>query len=815
MASPIDVTGRNEAATAPMTGETNKYSSTVVFDEITYSKPGTYVYTITEDETSMPADAEPKETKTYTATVVVTKVGDELTALEPTYSPSPVEFTNKTKTTEFDVTKQWLNQSDEALTGVHDVTLTVRYSGEEIAFTDVNPITVAGGGMVTNTSGNGSISVADGKLVLTSDESGNWPTAHFEGVRAGRYTVFEKAHSEVEGEVETTYTVTERTKESGSYNNGDVRVGNIVRDPYDLVTITNKQSKDTYTNIQVKKVWKAGDTEYTTDIGKVNFELWEAKTSSDSGSVSSTEEQKIGVIVKNSGTELLKTSDAKVGNFVYVKFTAKVGDVNGAFDNLKTEGGNRADYRFFSNFDGNNMSGTDSEVKKIVPISPLMSDKDKYTQGQAVTIEYKIPITDAKDRNGNDAKGMLVEFQWQGWNDLQFVEAEIQSGKKTVENCVSTFTLSAANNWTWNSGKLPLSKDDGASTWQYYIVEKNVPTGFTVSYEPSGTSVKNGTVGGLSTGGTIKAINTQTTVVSRKVKKAWEPAPASGTKIKLGLYSGKTPETATHLVREIELDGVIDGNVVNGNKESAAWIAEFTNLPKYDADGSELVYIVKETKDAEGYTVKYGDEDTAEYVLASDSTVVNESEDLATVTNLIPADVDIKIIKIDETTREDTSPKKLEDAHFKVLKYVEGSGYIVDTSYTDPERTTNDDGEITFNKLGNGQYKIEETLAPDGYVRLNSEDGAIYFTIQNGTVTWTDKDGNAYTGEQLNEEHNLITYQSDVPTFTIGNEPGAKLPATGGPGTAAIYTAGVALMMLAVLGFVFNARKRSRGEGID
>ena len=41
------------------------------------------------------------------------------------------------------------------------------------------------------------------------------------------------------------------------------------------------------------------------------------------------------------------------------------------------------------------------------------------------------------------------------------------------------------------------------------------------------------------------------------------------------------------------------------------------------------------------------------------------------------------------------------------------------------------------------------------------------------------------------------------------------LPATGGVGTTAIYLAGSALMLLAVLGFVLmNRRKRTDGDGI-
>ena len=48
----------------------------------------------------------------------------------------------------------------------------------------------------------------------------------------------------------------------------------------------------------------------------------------------------------------------------------------------------------------------------------------------------------------------------------------------------------------------------------------------------------------------------------------------------------------------------------------------------------------------------------------------------------------------------------------------------------------------------------------------------------------------------------MITYVKNEKTFTVGNEPGAALPSTGGPGTRAITLAGLALTLLALAGIV-------------
>ena len=179
--------------------------------------------------------------------------------------------------------------------------------------------------------------------------------------------------------------------------------------------------------------------------------------------------------------------------------------------------------------------------------------------------------------------------------------------------------------------------------------------------------------------------------------------------------------------------------------------------------------------------------------------------------------VDIQIVKIDETTRGQDTPTKLQGAEFQLFKYTvpEGSS---DGSYTvypesGNDKKTDTNGTLSFEDLPDGQYKITEKKPPDGYLKVENND--IYFDVIQGEVT---RYKNEYSGSARNPddaitgEANMITYESDNDhhSFIVGNTPGAELPRTGGPGTALfaliggllVGTAGAALILF---------RKKNRG----
>ena len=111
---------------------------------------------------------------------------------------------------------------------------------------------------------------------------------------------------------------------------------------------------------------------------------------------------------------------------------------------------------------------------------------------------------------------------------------------------------------------------------------------------------------------------------------------------------------------------------------------------------------------------------------------------------------------------------------------------VIKGSVTDV--TTPDNGNIKFEGLDSGSYKLREVKAPDGYNKLAQD---IDFSIDGvnaatpGTVHYsTDKTGR----------------------IDVLNNAGATLPSTGGMGTTLFYVIGGGLMVAAVVLLVTKKR---------
>ena len=182
----------------------------------------------------------------------------------------------------------------------------------------------------------------------------------------------------------------------------------------------------------------------------------------------------------------------------------------------------------------------------------------------------------------------------------------------------------------------------------------------------------------------------------------------------------------------------------------------------------------------------------------------------ATFTNTF-YQVDVKIIKIDQTSRPNGEDGyvTLPGAQFTLIRGEENSEHVVEyksvyiyANGNEAIETSDANGELTFNGLPDGYYRIEETKVPDGYIR--TENPYIYFKLEKGVLTWTDEDGD----ELNNNNGGLVTCEKDDRTFTVGNNPGAKLPDTGGRGTTPYYVFGSLLALAAAALLV--ARRRGR-----
>ncbi|MBR6617275.1 MAG: LPXTG cell wall anchor domain-containing protein [Oscillospiraceae bacterium] len=173
----------------------------------------------------------------------------------------------------------------------------------------------------------------------------------------------------------------------------------------------------------------------------------------------------------------------------------------------------------------------------------------------------------------------------------------------------------------------------------------------------------------------------------------------------------------------------------------------------------------------------------------------------------------------------DQSNKPLTGAEFTLYKW-NGSAWNAVTTRTIGDKTvgegedavTTEDCVFTFKGLDDGLYKLEETVKPDGYTKIDDiffeveaahvdEDDALTLTAL--TVTQTDKDF-------VDLEEGKITFKPAVNTTAgsitadIVNKSGSLLPSTGGIGTTIFYVVGGT--MAAGAGVYLISKKRMKKE---
>ena len=152
----------------------------------------------------------------------------------------------------------------------------------------------------------------------------------------------------------------------------------------------------------------------------------------------------------------------------------------------------------------------------------------------------------------------------------------------------------------------------------------------------------------------------------------------------------------------------------------------------------------------------------------------------------------------------DANEKPLAGAEFKLQKNINGT-------WTDIAAVKNDDGTVfTFSGLDDGQYKLIETKATDGYNKIND----IEFTvsaehqIDSASPQLTALTGNAENGRVTFAHPKDSTDLSTLETSVV-NKQGVVLPSTGGIGTTIFYAIGALLVIGAAVLFVSRRRVNS------
>ena len=110
-----------------------------------------------------------------------------------------------------------------------------------------------------------------------------------------------------------------------------------------------------------------------------------------------------------------------------------------------------------------------------------------------------------------------------------------------------------------------------------------------------------------------------------------------------------------------------------------------------------------------------------------------------------------------------------------------------------------ENGVITFEGLGEGEFTITEVEAPEGYNKLTRPITVVINFDENGTPKWTA----TRDGVPMELDGNIFVMQ-------IENKAGATLPTTGGIGTTIFYVVGAVLALGAVV--LLITKKRMAAE---
>ena len=226
----------------------------------------------------------------------------------------------------------------------------------------------------------------------------------------------------------------------------------------------------------------------------------------------------------------------------------------------------------------------------------------------------------------------------------------------------------------------------------------------------------------------------------------------------------------------------------------------------YKLDNS-CVYYAQEIKAPNGYEINdkkfYFEFDSDGYVHISDMNDPDVDRNIFDINDkgdmTISLSNKLKWFKLNLNKVNDLD-KKLAGAEFTLYKDKDCTQEVA-------RETTDDKGNLLFDKVEAGLYYLKETKAPAGYRKLTDPVKVEFKCIDGKHVFVVD---DVVIDENNSNENYSMTVENDwyIGNMTVINERGAKLPATGSKGTVLLVGSGIALCLIGLN----KKRKNNKGE---
>lgn len=362
----------------------------------------------------------------------------------------------------------------------------------------------------------------------------------------------------------------------------------------------------------------------------------------------------------------------------------------------------------------------------------------KEEAGSDNTVNYTITNSYAADETS-----VTVSKVWNDGNSANRPSVDITlhavAGGQEITALSKNISLSSSNNWTYTFTKLPVNYN-------------GAPIKYSVSEEPV-----DGYIGGEPEergSNNFVIVNTKETSVT--VTKKWvgadgkEEAIPDGAKVTFTLYADGVEKAA------IILDGTVDDT-----GESEKWTATFSKLPKYRADGKEIVYTVKETEGHDGYInstagsfVSNGGVITNTQI--STSVTVRKAWKNANGSTEAPKGASVTFTVYDQANPD----KAIKSIILNGAANLEGEGTPWTATFT---------GLPMYAKDGKTEIKyiVKETAGRADYT--TSYDNGLDYTVANGTITNTQKTVEVTVGKAWKdaEGKSISAPEGATATFTL------------------------------------------------